>query len=258
MVHCFQAKIAGANQGGLLIDLMGLKGFLPISQLAPEHMPKNTEDRLRAAEELKELVGQELSLKVITVIPRANKLILSERGDATPSGNMKELLEKYAVGQVVPGVVSGIADFGIFVKFVDNPEIEGLVHISEISWEKVTDVAPLVTVGEDIDVAVVEKNEEDLKLNLSIKRLAHDPWETIEEKYPKDREVDGEVVRHERYGYFVRLEPGIEGLIHSSKLSGTEHYEVGQKIKAFIDRVNKQSRRLSLIPHQSEKPVMYR
>ncbi|MBI1863393.1 S1 RNA-binding domain-containing protein, partial [Candidatus Microgenomates bacterium] len=142
--------------------------------------------------------------------------------------------------------------------FCEVEGVEGLVHISEISWEKVNDVNPLVKVGDEIDVMVVEKNEADLKLNLSIKRLSHDPWENIEEKYPKDREVDGEIVRQEKYGYFVRLEPGIEGLIHSSKLQGGEEFKIGQKIKAFIERVNKQSRRLSLVPHQTEKPVMYR
>jgi ribosomal protein S1 len=105
---------------------------------------------------------------------------------------------------------------------------------------------------------VVEKNEADLKLNLSMKRLLHDPWEDIEKKYPKDKEVEGEVVRKEKYGYFVRLEPGIEGLIHESKLSGTENIEIGKKIKAFIERVSKESRRLSLILPQTEKPVMYR
>jgi len=124
-------------------------------------------------------------------------------------------------------------EFGIFCE-VDG--VEGLIHISEISWEKVTNVGTHTKPGETIDVYVVEKNVNDLKLNLSIKRLMQDPWETIETKYPKDKEIEGEIIRKERYGYFVRLEPGIEGLIHVSKLTGKEDFKQGAKIKAFIEK----------------------
>src|SRR3989344_2743241 len=109
--------------------------------------------------------------------------------------------------------------------------------------------------GEKIQVLVVEKNEADLKLNLSIKRLAHDPWREIEGKYPKDKELEGEVVRKERYGYFVRLEPGVEGLIHISKLSGEENFEINQKVKVFIERISDKDRRMSLILPQTERPI---
>ena len=105
---------------------------------------------------------------------------------------------------------------------------------------------------------VVEKNEADLKLNLSIKRLLHDPWQEVEKKYPKDKEIDGEIVRKERYGFFVRLEPGVEGLIHVSKLTGEEKLEIGQKVKVFLERVNQNDRRMSLILPQKAKPVTYR
>lgn len=234
------------GKGGVFIEFMGIRGVIPKIQLTPEFI-----------NEPEKLTGQRIKVRVLEVDPTKNRLVVSQKASVLNISHkdLKEKFDKIKVGDKCKAHVLGYSEFGIFCE-VDG--VEGLVHISEISWEKVTDVAPLVRVGEDIDVVVVEKNEEDLKLNLSIKRLANDPWETIEEKYPKDREVEGEVVRHERYGYFVRLEPGIEGLIHSSKLSGTEQYEVGQKIKAFIERVNKQSRRLSLIPHQSEKPVMYR
>jgi ribosomal protein S1 len=136
--------------------------------------------------------------------------------------------------------------------------VEGLVHISEISWEKVTNASVYVKPGETIKAMVVEKNENDLKLNLSIKRLLHDPWAHIEEKYPKEKEHEGEIVRKERYGYFVRLEPGVEGLIHISKLNGEENLEVGQKVKVFIERISDKERRMSLVLPQTEKPIFYR
>ena len=109
-----------------------------------------------------------------------------------------------------------------------------------------------------IDVMVVEKNTTDLKLNLSLKRLSHDPWKKIEERFPKDKEVDGEIIRKERYGYFIRLEPGVEGLIHISKLTGKEELPIGKKIKAYVEKVDEQNRRMSLVLTQKEKPVTYR
>src|SRR3990167_7354232 len=159
------------------------------------------------------------------------------------------------IGQKIKVKVLGVSEFGIFCE-VDG--VEGLVHISEISWEKVSDISSFAKPGEMIEVMVVEKNTQDLKLNLSIKRLSFDPWKEIEKKYPKDKEVKGEIVRHERYGYFVRLEPGVEGLIHTSKLTGGETLEVGQTVKAYIERVSKTARRLSLVLPQKAKPVTYR
>jgi ribosomal protein S1 len=136
--------------------------------------------------------------------------------------------------------------------------VEGLIHISEISWEKVINASSYVKVGDEIDVLVVEKNPTDLKLNLSIKRLQFDPWSDIENKYPKDKEIIGEVIRKEKYGYFVRLEPGVEGLIHISKLTGEENLKIGEKVKVFIERINKKERRMSLVLPQKEKPILYR
>lgn len=234
------------GKGGVFIEFMGIRGVIPKIQLTQDYI-----------NEPEKLTGQRIKVRVLEVDPAKNRLVVSQKASVLNISHkdLKVKFDKIKAGDKCRAMVLGFSEFGIFCE-VEG--VEGLVHISEISWEKVTDVGPLVQVGKEIDVMVVEKNEEDLKLNLSIKRLANDPWDSIEEKYPKDREVDGEIVRHERYGYFVRLEPGIEGLIHSSKLNGTEQYEVGHKIKAFIERVNKQSRRLSLIPHQSEKPVMYR
>jgi len=169
--------------------------------------------------------------------------------------DLKKKFDAIKEGKTYKAKVLGASEFGVFCE-VEG--VEGLIHISEISWEKVANAASFVTIGETIDVYVVEKNERDLKLNLSLKRLLADPWKEIEEKYPKDKEVEGEVVRKEKYGYFVRLEPGVEGLIHISKLTGQEDLKIGQKIKTFIERVSLKERRMSLVLPQKEKPVMYR
>jgi ribosomal protein S1 len=234
------------GKGGVFIDFMGIRGVIPKIQLTEQFI-----------NEPEKLSGQKIKVKVLEVDPLKNRLVVSQKASVLniSQKDLRAKFDKIKVGDKCKAKVLGVSEFGIFCEVLG---VEGLVHISEISWEKVNDVNPLVKVGDEIDVMVVEKNEADLKLNLSIKRLSHDPWENIEEKYPKDKEVDGEIVRREKYGYFVRLEPGIEGLIHSSKLTAGEEYEIGQKIKAFIERVNKQSRRLSLVPHQTEKPVMYR
>ena len=234
------------GKGGVFIEFMGIRGVIPKIQL--------TQDFLAHPEKL---VGQRIKAKVLEVDQEKNRLVVSQKA-AVLNISQKDLRKKFdkiKAGDKKKAKVLGASEFGIFCE-IDG--VEGLIHISEISWEKVRDVSHLVKVGDDIEVMVVEKNEADLKLNLSMKRLLHDPWEDIEKKYPKDKEVEGEVVRKEKYGYFVRLEPGIEGLIHESKLSGTENIEIGKKIKAFIERVSKESRRLSLILPQTEKPVLYR
>jgi len=234
------------GKGGVFIEFMGIRGVIPKIQL--------TEDYINDPQKLS---GRKVKVKVLEVDPTKNRLVVSQKASALNISHkqIRQTFEKIKVGSKHKAKILGFSEFGIFCE-VNG--VEGLVHISEISWEKVTNIEPLVMVGETIDVIVVEKNESDMKLNLSIKRLSHDPWEDVEEKYPKDKEVEGEVVRHEKYGYFVRLEPGVEGLIHTSKLTGSEDYKIGQKVRTFIERVSKQSRRLSLVPHQSEKPVLYR
>lgn len=234
------------GKGGVFIDFMGIRGVIPKIQL--------TEEFLNAPEKLE---GHKIKVKVLEVDREKNRLVVSQKAAALKI-SQKELrarFNKIKVGAKYKSKVLGVSEFGIFCE-VDG--VEGLIHISEISWEKVYDPSSVVNAGDIIETMVVEKNPTDLKLNLSIKRLTYDPWKDIEKKYPKDKEVEGEIVRHEKYGYFVRLEPGIEGLIHTSKLSGGEEFEIGQKVKAYIERVNKSSRRLSLVLPQKAKPVTYR
>jgi len=234
------------GKGGVFIDFMGIRGVIPKIQL--------TEKYLNHPEKL---AGQKIKAKILEVDLEKNRLVVSQKAAALKISQKEQLkkFDKIAVGKKYTAVVLGTSEFGIFCEVGG---VEGLVHISEISWEKVIDPTVYVAPGQTIDVIVVEKNKADLKLNLSIKRLTKDPWQEIESKYSKDKEVKGEVVRKERYGYFVRLEPGVEGLIHISKLTGEEGIKIGQKIKAFVERVNKEDRRMSLVLPQKEKPVTYR
>lgn len=234
------------GKGGVFVDFMGIRGVIPKIQL--------TQDYLDAPAKLE---GQKIRVKVLEVDEAKNRLVVSQKAAVLniSQKELKERFDKINVNEVYDAKVLGMSEFGIFCE-VNG--VEGLIHISEISWEKVTDASTHVRPGETIKVMIVEKNEEDMKLNLSIKRLSHDPWQNINEKYPKDKEIEGEVVRKERYGYFVRLEPGVEGLIHISKLSGEEKFDIGQKVKVFIERINDKDRRMSLILPQTAKPVTYR
>ncbi|MBI3366695.1 S1 RNA-binding domain-containing protein [Candidatus Roizmanbacteria bacterium] len=234
------------GKGGVFIDFMGIRGVIPKIQL--------TEPYISAPEKME---GQKIKVKILEVDKEKNRLVVSQKASALKI-SQKDLKKKFndiKEGGKYKAKVLGASDFGVFCE-VEG--VEGLIHISEISWEKVMSAANYVKAGDEINVMVVEKNPTDLKLNLSLKRLAHDPWETIEEKYPKDKEIEGEVIRKEKYGYFIRLEPGIEGLIHISKLTGKEDIQIGQKIKTFVERINKKERRMSLVLPATEKPVMYR
>ena len=247
-----KVKITGSNQGGLLCDLGGVKAFLPISQLAAEHAPSTMDDRLKAAEEIKALVGQELSVKVITVAPRMNKLIVSERETTAPaaSSNMKELLEKYAVGQVVPGLVSGIADFGIFVRFVDNPDIEGLVHISEIDHRIIDSPKEIVKLNENVEVKIIDIKEG--RVFLSLKALKADPWERVAELYKEGQEVKGSIYKFNPFGAIVDLEHGLQGLINVSEFGGSEEMKKavvhGESYTFVIESLKPEEKRLILKP----------
>ncbi|MCX7955824.1 MAG: S1 RNA-binding domain-containing protein [Patescibacteria group bacterium] len=234
------------GKGGIFVDFMGIRGVIPKIQL--------TEPFISNPEKLN---GQKIKVKILEVNKEKNRLVVSQKASALKI-SQKELKERFDAikeGKVYKAKVLGASEFGVFCE-VEG--VEGLVHISEISWEKVSNASAYVKPGEIIDVYVVERNEKDLKLNLSLKRLTPDPWEKIEEKYPKDKEIEGEIVRKEKYGYFVRLEPGIEGLIHISKLKGDENIKIGDKIKAYVERISLKDRKMSLVLPQKEKPVFYR
>lgn len=233
-------------KGGLLVEWENLRGFVPATQLDPA-----------ASANPISLIGKLLKVKVLEVDPSINRLVLSQKAAALgiSPAVLKKRLEKIKPNDVLQGVISGIAPFGLFV---DTDGLEGLVHISEIAWEKVENLAGYFKVGDKVEIMVLEVNKKEGKLNLSIKRLTPDPWKNISDRYPIDSVVRGRVVRLVPYGVFIQLEAGIEGLIHISKIPVDLELKVGQEVECIVERVDIVRRKISLILVPKEKPVGYR
>ncbi|MFH1188989.1 MAG: S1 RNA-binding domain-containing protein [bacterium] len=224
--EAISVKVVNANSGGLLVDLNGIQGFLPASHLSNEHYPQKAEgDRNKITEELKKLIDETLTVKVISINPRTNKLIVSER--EVISENVKELLEKYKEGDIVAGIVSGVANFGAFIRFADVPQIEGLIHISELDHRLIDHPKEVVIVGDLVKAKIVEIK--DGRVSLSLKALQADPWENIEEKFSEGMFVQGLVYKFNPFGAFIKLEHDILGLIHVSEFGSLD--ELKQQLK---------------------------
>ncbi|MCL9971936.1 MAG: S1 RNA-binding domain-containing protein [Candidatus Pacebacteria bacterium] len=209
----FDLMVKDANKGGLIIGWQGIQGFLPASQLKPEHYPRVTGgEKHLILDELKKLIGTTLQVSIITADPREGKLIFSERGSGTDAAK-EAMTGEYAVGDVLSGTVTGIVDFGIFVKVREG--LEGLVHISEIDWGLVEDPRLFAKVGQDIDVKVIDIK--DGKISLSLKQLQEDPWVTASNKYKKDDMVSAAVIKYNKYGALASIEEGVAGLVHVSE-----------------------------------------
>lgn len=241
-----QVNVLEQTRGGLLVDWHGLRGFIPSTQL---------EGNL--ASNPGQLTGKPLTVKVLEVDKAVNRLVVSQRASVmgvTPSAQ-REKIKKIKSGDTVKGTVSGVAPFGIFV---DIEGIEGLVHISEIAWEKVENPATLYKVGNTVEVLVLDVQEAEGKLNLSIKRLTPDPWKNILDRYPIEATTSGKVVRQAPYGFFVQLEPGVEGLLHVSKITPGEEPKIGTEIDCVIEHIDPNTRKISLTFVPTAKPVGYR
>ena len=208
----FELPVKDANKGGLIIGWQGINGFLPASQLKPEHYPRvaNGEKAL-ILDELKKLVGTTLAVRVITADPREGKLIFSERDVAEEATNTN--VDTYDVGDVLDGEVTGIVDFGIFVKVTGG--VEGLVHLSEIDWGLVEDPHDFAKVGQKVQVKVIEVK--DGKISLSMKQMKADPWLVAADKYKKDDTVQAAIIKHNKYGALASIEEGVAGLVHVSE-----------------------------------------
>ncbi len=241
----FELPIKDANKGGLLIEWKGLIGFLPASQLKPDHYPRVSEgNKDKIMEELKKLVSEKLFVSIIAASPKEGKLIFSEK-----SGNQKEkasMVEKYNIGDVLDGEITGAVDFGVFVKVEDG--LEGLVHISEIDWSLVEDPRKMFKVGEKVKVKVIEIK--DGKISLSIKALKENPWTAAAQKYTKGQEVKGVVIKHNKHGALVSIEEGVAGLVHVSEF-GTEdelrkNLELGKTYNFKINIFEPNTQRMTL------------
>ena len=245
-----------ANKGGLLMELEGVRGFLPVSQLSTEKYPR-VSDKDEIQTRLTELVGQPMNVVVLDADERENKLIFSEK--AAHKNEINKVLDKFAIGDKVSGKVTGVVDFGIFVN-VNG--VEGLVHISEISWDRIDDPSKFYKVGDAVDAEII--GIENDRFSLSIKRLSDDPWAEAAKSFKVGENIEGEVTRVTQFGAFVRIHDNIEALVHISELSEShvanpsEVVEVAKKYKFVILSIDKATHKIALSLKKavdaSEKP----
>ncbi len=240
-----ELPIKEANKGGLMVEWQGIQGFLPASQLKSEHYPRVDDgDKDEILKELKKLIAKKLSLTVIGVNPKEGKLIFSEKGNLKEE--KKEAATKYSVGDILDCEVSGIVDFGVFLRIENN--LEGLVHISEMDWSLVDDPRILFKLGDKVQAKIIEiKNG---KISLSIKVLKEDPWNKVAEKYKKDDTVSGVVIKFNKHGALVAIEEGVAGLIHVSEFGDEkklkEKLSLGKSYQFKITLFDSKEHRMTL------------
>jgi len=235
-----------ANRGGLLVEYDGVRGFLPVSQLSAEHYPRvGSNDKDEILQRLNILIGKKLTVRILDCDRRANKLIFSEK-EAIKDG-LAARFEKLTLGDNIKGVVTGVVDFGVFV----NVEgIEGLVHISEISWERVNNPGDYVKVGETIDTKIIAIDKD--RLSLSIKRLSEDPWMTEVDRFKSGDKVEGTVTRITPFGAFVQISPAVEALVHVSELGDGDDadpekvFTLNERKEFIVLDIEKENRKISL------------
>lgn len=241
----FELPVKDANKGGLILEWQGIQGFLPASQLKSEHYPRVEDgDKDRILEELRKLVGERLAVSIITADAKEGKLIFSEKD---PEKKEKEqIIDKYQIGDVIEGEVTGIVDFGVFVKLEEG--LEGLVHISEIDWGLVEDPRALFKMNDKVPVKIIEIR--DGKISLSIKALKENPWETAKEKYHKGDTVPGVVIKYNRHGALASIEEGVAGLVHISEFESEEELrnalELGKSYPFTITLFEPKEQRMTL------------
>jgi len=222
-----KVRISGVNKGGLLTNLDGIPAFLPVSQLAPEHYPRVADaDKQKILKELQKFIGKTLEVKVLDSLAEENKLILSEK--AKTEEKIKEILKDYKKGDIIEGEITGVADFGAFIKFPSPAEegkeqIEGLIHISELDWQLVENPAEVVKVGEVVKSQIIDINKN--QVFLSLKSLKQNPWDEIEKEYKKGDTIKGKVIKFSAFGAFVEVSPKIRGLCHISEFGSQQKME---------------------------------
>ncbi len=217
-----KVKVVDANKGGLLIKYGQVDGFLPVSQLAPENYPRvNGGDKGKILEKLKGFVGQELEARIMTLDRKEERLIVSEK--EVWNEKQKDIIAKYKIGSVVKGRITAITDFGVFITFGEN--LEGLIHISELAWQRIDNPHDLLKVGDTIKAEII--STEGSKIFLSAKKLVNDPWKDVYKKYKVGQNVKGTILKVNPFGLFIQLDNEIHGLAHISQLG----LVMGQKIQ---------------------------
>ncbi len=252
-----EAKVIDFNKGGLIVDLDGIRGFVPISQIL-NLKREDTADSAETNAKLQAMVGRTLQLKIIEINRNRNRLILSERLAVQEwrARRREELLNELQVGEVRKGTVSNLANFGAFV---DLGGADGLVHISQLAWSRVNHPSEVLHIGQEVEVQVLGVDKEKKKIALSIKRAEVDPWTTVDQRYQIGQLVKGVVTKIAPFGAFARVEDGVEGLIHLSELlpgqdPKTSLHE-GEELTLRILRIESERRRLGLSLRQAVEPA---
>ena len=242
------AEVREQNKGGLIVNILGLRGFLPSSQVARAY-----------AGALESLVGKRIPVKILEVNRKRNRLIVSQKAaeDEDRARKREELFSRLQTGTVVTGTVSGITSYGAFV---DIGGADGLIHISELSWDRVSKVTDVLQLGEEVTVKVIKLDPEQTRISLSLRQLQQDPWERLVQSMPVGSIVEGQVTKTKKYGAFLQIMPGIEGLLHISELSW-DHVErtedvlkVGETVQVKVIGIDTARRRISLSLKQLSAP----
>lgn len=271
-------KILGANKGGLLTEIAGIPAFLPVSQLSSQHYPRvEAGEGSKILKELQKFIGKEIKIIIFDLNPKERKLILSEKAKETEK--LKEIIKNYKVGDVVDGEITGVTDFGAFMRFSKkgtgskpvegaHPEsiegtrpesIEGLIHISELDWRIIEDPSEVVKVGEKLQAKIIDISND--KVSLSLKDLKKDPWQDVEKKYKKGDAVEGKVTKFNPFGAFIQITPKIQGLCHISEFGSQkkmqESLEINKKYQFEILLIDPAEHRMSLklISNEAVKPA---
>ncbi|NTW22267.1 S1 RNA-binding domain-containing protein [Candidatus Falkowbacteria bacterium] len=250
-----KVRVIDANRGGLLASFGQIAGFLPVSQLAPENYPRvSGGDKSRILEKLKSFVGNEIEVRVMTLDDKGEKIIFSEK--EAWNEKQKDVIAKYKIGTRVSGKITAVTDFGVFISFGDN--LEGLIHISELAWQRIDDPADLFKTGQEIEAEII--NIDGSKIFLSAKKLARDPWDNISEKFKVGDVVKTTILKVNPFGLFVKLDDDIHGLAHVSQLALApgqkieELYKVNEEVDFKIISIEPREHRLGLANPAVEAP----
>lgn len=250
-----KAKVTAANRGGLMIELGGVAGFLPVSQLSAEHYPRVEDgDKNKILQELNKFINKELGVRVLDADQSQQKLIVSEK--AVGEEKVRQALSQYQLGDLVEGTISGVVDFGAFVRFPlkgtenqEKPEmIEGLIHISEIDWQLIEDPRQLLHAGQKVTAKIIGIERD--RLSLSLKALKKDPWQELDGKYAKDQIVEATITKINPFGAFAQLDKDIHGLVHISDFGSPEamnkSLQIGQPYQFKIVAIEPQVHKMAL------------
>lgn len=241
----FPTRILEANRGGLIVRVAGIVGFLPVSQLSMKYYPRvEGGDKDEILNRLSRLVGKDIEVQVIDAEQEEEKLIVSEK--AVSQNSVEKKISKLKIGDIIQGKITGVVDFGAFIEFND---LEGLIHISELAWQRIDDPHKIVKVGDKVNAQVI--SIDGARVSLSLKRLAEDPWQKAVKKYKLDDIVQGKIIKITPFGVFVEVEKDFHGLAHISELGADfkkleEKIKVGDKVKFKIISIEPEERKLGL------------